>query len=483
MTLTKNFQSLAGQLFRWGLVFFGAFIFLLPAIWNGFPFIFTDTLSYMVSGFDLIAPPDRPIFYGIYVRVTNLFFDIWGEVICQAILLSFLLIKFAKKLFPSLSLLSLYLWLLLIAFFTSAPWFVGQISPDIFSAILFLALMIWALSYNEASIFESVLVCSVLILSICVHSSNLLICAFTALMFVIWLLIKRESWKSVRKFSLTIISSISISVVLIISSNVWSHYGVTLNPSGKAFILARLLEDGSGFKYLKKTCETSSLRMCASLGILEEARKIEEDGNPDESPELRNLVASSFLYGGGINASGGIGVVVKEAGVIINGTIMNFPFDQLVASLKNVGSQLKSFSVGEQLNSTLKVEPINYLFSSKFPKTYESYLQSRQSVGGLSEMLAITNFTYRIIVILSIVGIIIAYIFFAIKGIYIENFQSVIYLMAVFLVINAAVTGALSGVFDRYQGRVIWIMPAIAILFSLAILNLRYSRFYKEREL
>lgn len=483
MAHTKNFQFLAGQLFRWGLVFFGAFIFLLPAIWNGFPFIFTDTLSYMVSGFDLIAPPDRPIFYGIYVRVANLFFDVWGEVICQAILLSFLLIKFAKKLFPSLSLLSLYLWLLLIAIFTSAPWFVGQISPDIFSAILFLALMIWALSYNEASIFESVLVCSVLILSICVHSSNLLICVFTALMFVIWLLIKRQPWKSVRKFSLTIISAISISVVLIISSNIWSHYGVTLNPSGKVFILARLLEDGSGLKHLKKTCETSNLSMCASLEILEKARKIEEDGNPDESPELRNLVASSFLYGGGISASGGIGVVANEAGIIINGAIMKFPFDQLVASLKNVGSQLKSFSVGEQLNSTLKVEPINYLFSSKFPKTYESYLQSRQSVGELSEMLAIANLIYRIIVILSITGIIIAYIYFVTKGVCMKNFQSVIYLMAVFLVINAAVTGALSGVFDRYQGRVVWIMPAIAILFSLAILNLRYSRFYKEREL
>jgi hypothetical protein len=43
------------------------------------------------------------------------------------------------------------------------------------------------------------------------------------------------------------------------------------------------------------------------------------------------------------------------------------------------------------------------------------------------------------------------------------------------LLVNAAVCGVLSGVNDRYQARLIWLVPLLAML-ALSRLGLRYSR-------
>ena len=104
------------------LILFGTILFLFPALWNGFPFIFTDTLSYITSGIELTAPFDRPIFYGLLIRTTSIINKIWGEVICQSVLLTVLLLRFANTLFPRLSNGYLYLWLLLVVLLTPAPW-------------------------------------------------------------------------------------------------------------------------------------------------------------------------------------------------------------------------------------------------------------------------------------------------------------------------------------------------------------------------
>lgn len=476
MTFNKNHQPLTDKNFQWGLVFFGTLIFLVPAIWNGFPFIFTDTLSYMVSGIDLIAPPDRPIFYGIYIRITNLFFDLWGGVICQAALLSLLLVKFVKKLFPSLSVLSLCLWLIFITFFTTAPWFVGQISPDIFSSILFLALMFWVVSYKEENTIDLVIVCSTLILSICVHSSNLLICTFTASVFFIWLVLQRQSWKYIRKFSLPIFSSILISVVLIIISNIWSHYGATLNPSGRVFMLARILEDGPGLEFLKNNCTYQRFKVCEALPMLVNAKEIEIAGNVANDPELKNLVASTFLWGGGLSISGGIFSVNSEAGAIIKGAVKEYPFVQIKAIAQNTLDQLVTFSVGEQLKSTLKLEAINHFFHSRFPGSYQHYLNSQQSRGKLPVVTNFLNPIYFVVVLLAIANIAITLFIQVRKGISTNYSFIVIGILFIFEVANAMVTGALSGVFDRYQSRVIWLIPAVSILF---LLNSSKSRLFR----
>jgi hypothetical protein len=467
--LAKN--QIAANYSQMLLLFSGTLIFLLPAIWNGFPFIFTDSLSYITSGIDLIAPFDRPIFYGLFIRVTGGIIQIWGGVICQSALLTILLLRLSNILFPRMPRGYLYLWIILVASFTSAPWFVGQISPDIFTSFLFLTLIIWALTYQDSRILSSIFIGAVITISICVHSSNLLIGALTLVAIIAWFVFQRIPWVSIKKFAIVIGISFFTAIFLIIPSNILSHYGATLNPTGKVFILARILEDGPGLQYLRNICATSELKTCASLPILEKARLVEVQDPDSKSPELRNLVASSFLWGGGLAMSGGIFSVNSEAGGIIKGVLKAYPLEQFSALIRNAINQLLTFSVGEQLNSTLKMEAINQLISTYFPGLYKSYLNSQQSLGKIEQITLFLNPIYFYIVIFSVIFL------FGLCSTIIRTISSyrkiflTIYTLLVFLISNALVSGGLSGVFDRYQSRIVWLLPAISLLLMLGLFN------------
>ena len=157
------------------LIALAFFVFIAPAAWNGFPLVFTDSLSYLTSGVDLVAPVDRPIFYGLFIRSFNVIFDLWGAVFVQAALVMYLLIRLSDVLFPSLSKTSSISWLILVGLLTFAPWFVGQLSADIFTACLFLTMIILALTSHRHPFLNSILMCILLILEVCVHSGNLII--------------------------------------------------------------------------------------------------------------------------------------------------------------------------------------------------------------------------------------------------------------------------------------------------------------------
>jgi hypothetical protein len=56
----------------------GALGLMLDAIYNGYPLVYSDTSTYLASGFELQTPVDRPITYGLFIRLTSLNgFSLW----------------------------------------------------------------------------------------------------------------------------------------------------------------------------------------------------------------------------------------------------------------------------------------------------------------------------------------------------------------------------------------------------------------------
>ena len=62
---------------------------LIAALWNGYPLVYSDTSAYLASGFLLETPIDRPITYGLFMRVCSLNgFSLGLVVLAQAMLLA-----------------------------------------------------------------------------------------------------------------------------------------------------------------------------------------------------------------------------------------------------------------------------------------------------------------------------------------------------------------------------------------------------------
>ena len=54
------------------LLLLGTILLSWAAFYNGFPLIYSDTSTYLESGFVLETPLDRPITYGLLMRLFSL---------------------------------------------------------------------------------------------------------------------------------------------------------------------------------------------------------------------------------------------------------------------------------------------------------------------------------------------------------------------------------------------------------------------------
>lgn len=126
------------------IILFGALCLIIDAFYNGYPIVYSDTSTYLASGFKLEAPIDRPITYGLFIRLTSLNgFSLWLTVFFQALLLSYLLYLFFKHFVGEAFALKYSLPLILfLSLFTGISWTSSQLLTDIFTPIAVLSLIL-----------------------------------------------------------------------------------------------------------------------------------------------------------------------------------------------------------------------------------------------------------------------------------------------------------------------------------------------------
>src|SRR5256885_2067744 len=79
-------------------VVIGALLLMSDAFYNGCPIVNSDTSTYLASGFELETPFDRPIPYGLFIRVFS--FNgapLWTVIFFQACVISYLILLIFKK--------------------------------------------------------------------------------------------------------------------------------------------------------------------------------------------------------------------------------------------------------------------------------------------------------------------------------------------------------------------------------------------------
>ena len=152
---------------------------------NAFPLMYPDCGTYILSGFTLKVPVDRPIFYGLFVRHISLQTSLWLVIWTQGILLALVVFYYFKYL--SGTRLFRFYYLLCIAFltfFTPASFNVSQLIPDIFApvSILALGLLLFAGNMKKRDV---VVTTVILVYALAVHNSHLFINVLLLLVFTI----------------------------------------------------------------------------------------------------------------------------------------------------------------------------------------------------------------------------------------------------------------------------------------------------------
>jgi hypothetical protein len=119
------------------------------ALFNGAPLVFADTLSYSTAAFEREIPGLFSIFYSAFILPLHQGLTFWPVIFVQAAILSHLLYLTVRTV--TRGQVGLHGTLAIIAaltIFSSLPWVVGEILPDVFAPVVLLGMFLIALRLN-----------------------------------------------------------------------------------------------------------------------------------------------------------------------------------------------------------------------------------------------------------------------------------------------------------------------------------------------
>lgn len=450
------------------------FALLMPAIVNGSALPFPDSVSYIKGGplaleklgelIDKLIPHSssqldstvttgdvnsekapsgdaiagmRSATYSVYAYLmgalaNNGFFIVAG----QAAMTAFTVMLFFRSFVPTLSARDFMFTVAAITFLTSAPWYSSFAMPDILGAAAVLTMVMFFFHSEKLNRLEKAALSVITAFAITAHPGNLLLVAALTGFGVVERITRDIRAK--RSFAFTVygwaIAPLALGVGAILAISVLGFGEASVAPKRYPFALARSVTDGPAFWHLEKHCDTYQYAVCEVFDeiprgvgeFLWEETGLRYRATPEQLDRIR-----------------------AEEMVIVTRAAREYPMAQFRTALKNTYDQIKRIgipSVG--LGHKLMKDDGGEWKIVEAEGEYSRFVQPIETV--------------QIIIVYLSLGML-AYLILRRKSVG-TNELRVIAFIAAALFVNAVICGVLSGPADRYQGRLIWIAPMVAIL-------------------
>jgi hypothetical protein len=433
-----------------------------PAFYNGYPLLFPDSMSYIEDGqrvaravfFHDLSPyyGSRSFIFGMGILPFHWNITAWPIIGLQAALTAYVLWLVAKSVAPAQPLFSYGVVVVALSLATTMPWFVSYVMPDIFGPLLYLCIYLMVFDWDALSSGERAAVLLIGWWSAASHTTHVLIGAAVC---VVVFVVCRIQHRSVQQCASAIARPAGVILVAIMAHlalHAYLYGKPSLTGEHAPFVMARLLADGPGRWYLSQHCAGSSLVVC-----------IDADRLPDNVAGF--LWAPDGIWRG---ASQEKQARLRDQEMeVVLGTIRAYPGDVLRLSAKNFWRQLQSFGLWNY-----DADPwILTMFETVLPAQRAAYLRTRQARQALHE--GTFGAVEEGVVLISVLAG--AACGVALWRGWSSGLVGLTTIIIVAVIGNAAVTGVLSNVEDRYQSRVVWLVPLLAGVLALVLWNRKRS--------
>ncbi len=255
-------RSAGSRLAPWLALASAGAILLWPAILNGFPLVFDDTGTYILSGFHPEVPVDRPATYGLFLRVTSAGFQPWLVVCAQALLVAwalqraFTLATGRRWPWASVALAAAA------ACLGGAGIAASELMPDVFTALVVVSIA--ALLGLPMGRRDRIAYGALLGLGLVVHLSHLNLAVAMLALAAAWNLFARRARFRVAPRSLALVAGITAAAwVAIPTTHALIGGGFTLARGGPVIFVGRMASNGILADVLRARCPTARWRLCA----------------------------------------------------------------------------------------------------------------------------------------------------------------------------------------------------------------------------
>ena len=427
----------------------GALLLVWPAFLNHYPLLFSDTGAFLHQA----APPpsgplviwDKPHVYGPLLLAFHWRVTLWGPVLAQGLMLSWLL-WLVQRALRGEARTGLHLLVCAgAALLTTAPFTASLLMPDVFAPAVLLALLLLAFAREALSRTESLALILLAAIGIAAHLSHLPLAAAIVLLA---LLLTRRAAPVLRAAA-----PLAMAVAILLATNLWGHGRLALSPHGATFLLARLQADGPATAVIHARCPGAGWYLC------DFADRLPMDSDAflwsPESPVNRAPDGSARFLGGALLSA--------EAGVIVAETMRALPIEVAASMLRNTAAQLFTATAGDTLAADHLAVAVRPRIAEAFPArelaAYDAALQPRGELAA-----AVAPFLWpHAPVLVAGAGLALLAWWRAARRHDLRRLGLVVGVL-VAVTANAFATGALSKPHDRYEARILWLMPVVAAL-------------------
>lgn len=434
-------------------------LLLWPAFVNGYPLVYTDTGTYIFAGFEGFVPVDRPISYCLFVRYTSLAYSLWFVLLVQAVFVFFTLYMCVRIIFSKNPLLITAVISIILTSVTGIANYTSQIMPDIFSALTIVGI---AILFSSKKIgYREILLLLIVLISSISHISNLAVVAGLTLTGIVFAGIRYLNRNSIYK--MIIIGSLPFLTLLLI--NFYYLGDAKLSRSRNVFIFSRMIDTGLVPDFLRDYCKDDDCFLCSEIDRIP-THSWQFLWNQESPLYDSACMVNNWDYCWESKED--------EFGELIQGILSLPSYRNQLALIysKDFFRQILDFDIGP-LSSLRQGSPANDWISIRYGREYEDYTKAKQfeKDQNFIQMSQIQR-AFIIISLLSLVVLIF------LKRRYQWRKQEI--QLFLFLIIgvlgNALTVNLFSTVLNRYQARVIWIVPLIALLMWGSYLKDRAKR-------
>jgi hypothetical protein len=338
---------------------------------------------------------------------------------------------------------------------TALPWYVGQIQPDCFTAIGVFCLYLLGFHLDALGRARGIAIGLIAALAIAAHPSHMALGAGLVLMIIAYkslAMLSRNPWPQARvRFAA---GALLLGVLIIVASNFAYTQKIFITRAGPVFVFARVLQDGIVMRLLDDTCPQARYKLCAY-----------KDDLPRTADQWLWGVESPFQKLDRFKGT------TDESERILWASVKRYPLVHLAAAINDSIRQFTMFKTGDQ------IEPQQWILYSDMdrliPNQMRAYLTARQQRHGYD--FAPLNRVQVPFGWLSLAALVLSLAWMLWIGA--RRNAVLLGFVLVALIGNAVVCGALSNPHDRYQSRLIWIVP-----FALALLAAQPPIALRQRE-
>lgn len=435
------------------IVGIGTLILSIIGFYNGYPLVYSDTGTYILSGFERYVPADRPIIYGLFIQLFSFEYSLWPVIFFQNLITAFVLFELMKIFFDkSFNFRRIYFFtLIFLVFLTGIGWYSNQLMPDFFAPLVILVYFI--LLYRESLTRTSgVILVLILLFALISHFSHLLLGLTLVVITLVTKLLLKDRIKEVSFKRLAFLGALVLSCLIILPGiNYLIEKKFALSKGSHVFLMGHLVDTGILKEFLKDNCSKPKFENCKLCYF--------KDSLPNN--------ASSFIWSSSVlEKTGGWEASKNEYDKIIYATLTQpkYLFANIYKSVSYGLIQLTDNEIGHGLSAynegSPPYGPIHDLFSSEL----NNYLNARQNKwNGINLNFDSLNSFHKILIIITLITLVML-LSGSMRLELDHNSLCLLVFVIIAIVLNSLITAGLNTPYGRMQTRVIWLLPLATII-------------------